>query len=161
MKVGITSLELAHGNVLGERSNKKSGYQPGVNAWNFDLEDLKFKASLDASNSKASVSESSTSERVMKNDGQTDIANYYVSANIDSLSHKLTILYKVGCKHKKPAEPDDDMAIGAPQDCQFLKEFFELPFEKMDLKQALQEAKRLKNEPENDAGDCKWLKQFL
>ncbi|KAI3688849.1 hypothetical protein L2E82_46728 [Cichorium intybus] len=147
-----------------------------------------------------------------ENDGQTGIANYHVSAHIDSLSRKLTMLYKVepgacdqsfgihvaefanfpesvvalarekaaeledfsplsivsnelqqevGSKRKKPSEPDDDMAIGAPRARQFLKEFSELPLDKMDLKQALQEVKRLKNGLENDAGDCKWLKQFL
>ncbi|KAL7601427.1 hypothetical protein Lser_V15G21735 [Lactuca serriola] len=147
-----------------------------------------------------------------ENSGQTSgIANYHVSAHIDSLSRKLTMLYKVepgacdqsfgihvaefanfpqsvvslarekaaeledfsplsivsdepehmvGCKRKKPSE-EDDVAIGVPRACQFLKEFSELPLDKMELKEALQEVKRLKNEMLNDAGDCKWLKQFL
>ncbi|KAI3673275.1 hypothetical protein L6452_39392 [Arctium lappa] len=139
------------------------------------------------------------------------VANYHVSAHIDSSSRKLTMLYKVepgacdqsfgihvaefanfpesvislarekaaeledfsplsivsneaeeevGCKRKKPSEPDD-MAIGAPRARQFLKDFSELPLDKMDLKQALQEVKRLKNELQNDASNCKWLQQFL
>ncbi|KAI3673273.1 hypothetical protein L6452_39390 [Arctium lappa] len=89
------------------------------------------------------------------------VANYHVSAHIDSSSRKLTMLYKVeqglvikadeevGCKRKKPSEPDD-MTIGAPRARQFLKDFSELPLDKMDLKQALQEVKRLKNELQND-----------
>lgn len=147
-----------------------------------------------------------------ENSGQTSgIANYHVSAHIDSLSRKLTMLYKVepgacdqsfgihvaefanfpqsvvslarekaaeledfsplsivsdepehmvGCKRKKPSE-EDDVAIGVPRARRFLKEFSELPLDKMELKEALQEVKRLKNEMLNDAGDCKWLKQFL
>ncbi|XP_024975369.1 DNA mismatch repair protein MSH2 [Cynara cardunculus var. scolymus] len=139
------------------------------------------------------------------------VANYHVSAHIDSSSQKLTMLYKVepgacdqsfgihvaefanfpesvvslarekaaeledfsplsivsnepeeevGCKRKKPSEPDD-MALGAPRARQFLKDFSELPLDKMDLKQALQEVKRLKNELQDDASNCKWLQQFL
>ncbi|CAH1428222.1 unnamed protein product [Lactuca virosa] len=147
-----------------------------------------------------------------ENSGQTSgIANYHVSAHIDSLSRKLTMLYKVepgacdqsfgihvaefanfpqsvvslarekaaeledfsplsivsdepehmvGCKRKKPSE-EEDVAIGVPRARQFLKEFSELPLDKMELKEALQEVKKLKNEMLTDAGDCKWLKQFL
>ncbi|KAI3820954.1 hypothetical protein L1987_08510 [Smallanthus sonchifolius] len=147
-----------------------------------------------------------------ENSGQpSGIANYHVSAHIDSSSRKLTMLYKVeagacdqsfgihvaefanfpesvvslarekaaeledfsplsivsneaeqeaGCKRKKPSE-SDDMAIGAPRARQFLKDFSELPLDKMDLKQALQEVKRLKNELQDDASNCKWLQQFL
>ncbi|KAI7732484.1 hypothetical protein M8C21_024203 [Ambrosia artemisiifolia] len=147
-----------------------------------------------------------------ENSGQpSGIANYHVSAHIDSSSRKLTMLYKVepgacdqsfgihvaefanfptsvvalarekaaeledfspvsivsneaeqeaGCKRKKPSEPDD-MAVGAPRARQFLKEFSELPLDKMDFKQALQEVKRLKNELQDDASKCKWLQQFL
>ncbi|KAJ0750828.1 hypothetical protein HanLR1_Chr05g0186431 [Helianthus annuus] len=67
---------------------------------------------------------------------------------------------QVGCKRKKPSEPDD-MAIGAPRARKFLKDFSELPLDKMDLKQALQEVKRLKNELQDDVGNCKWLQQFI
>ncbi|KAM0019034.1 putative DNA mismatch repair protein MutS, core [Helianthus debilis subsp. tardiflorus] len=147
-----------------------------------------------------------------ENSGQpSGIANYHVSAHIDSSSRKLTMLYKVeagacdqsfgihvaefanfpesvvslarekaaeledftpvsivsneaeqevGCKRKKPSEPDD-MAIGAPRARKFLKDFSELPLDKMDLKQALQEVKRLKNELRDDVGNCKWLQQFI
>ncbi|KAF5806624.1 putative DNA mismatch repair protein MutS, core [Helianthus annuus] len=147
-----------------------------------------------------------------ENSGQpSGIANYHVSAHIDSSSRKLTMLYKVeagacdqsfgihvaefanfpesvvslarekaaeledftpvsivsneaeqeaGRKRKKPSEPDD-MAIGAPRARKFLKDFSELPLDKMDLKQALQEVKRLKNELQDDVGNCKWLQQFI
>ncbi|XP_071692729.1 DNA mismatch repair protein MSH2 isoform X2 [Rutidosis leptorrhynchoides] len=67
---------------------------------------------------------------------------------------------EVGCKRKKPSEPDD-MAIGASRARQFLKDFTELPLDKMEFKQALQELKRLKNELQNDSTNCKWLQQFL
>ncbi|GKA54474.1 DNA mismatch repair protein MSH2 [Tanacetum coccineum] len=139
-----------------------------------------------------------------ENAGQpSGIANYHVSAHIDSVSRKLTMLYKVepgacdqsfgihvaefanfpesvvslarekaaeledfsplsvvsnegvqeaGCKRKRPSEPDD-MAVGAPRACQFLKDFSELPLDKMDLKQALQEVKRLKNELQSDSSN--------
>ncbi|KAD1443141.1 hypothetical protein E3N88_42819 [Mikania micrantha] len=148
-----------------------------------------------------------------QNSGQpSGIANYHVSAHIDSSSRKLTMLYKVveagacdqsfgihvaefanfpesvvslarekaaeledfsplsivsneseqvaGCKRKKPSKPDD-MAIGAPRARQFLKDFSELPLDKMDLKQALLEVKRLKNGLLNDVSNCKWFEQFL
>ncbi|KAI3682723.1 hypothetical protein L1987_82916 [Smallanthus sonchifolius] len=65
-----------------------------------------------------------------------------------------------GCERKKPSKPDD-MAVGAPRAHQFLKEFSELPLDKMDLKHALQEVKRLKNGLQDDANNCKWLQQFL
>ncbi|KAJ0571480.1 putative DNA mismatch repair protein MutS, core [Helianthus annuus] len=147
-----------------------------------------------------------------ENSGQpSGIANYHVSAHIDSSSRKLTMLYKVveagacdqsfgihvaefanfpesvvslarekaaeledftpvsivsneaeqeaGRKRKKPSEADD-MAIGAPRARKFLKDFSELPLDKMDLKQALQEVKRLKKELQDDVGNCKWLQQF-
>ncbi|GJZ52565.1 DNA mismatch repair protein MSH2 [Tanacetum coccineum] len=139
-----------------------------------------------------------------ENAGQpSGIANYHVSAHIDSVSRKLTMLYKVepgacdqsfgihvaefanfpesvvslarekaaeledfsplsvvsnegvqeaGCKRKRPSEPDD-MAVGAPRARQFLKDFSELPLDKMDLKQALQEVKRLKNELQSDSSN--------
>ncbi|KAL4566420.1 hypothetical protein LXL04_030535 [Taraxacum kok-saghyz] len=145
----------------------------------------------------------------LAHENSNGIANYHVSAHIDSLSRKLTMLYKVesgacdqsfgihvaefanfpqsvvalarekaaeledftplsndlenqvGCKRKKPSEEEDDMAVGAPRARQFLKEFSELPLDKMELKEALQQVKRLKNEMQNDAPNCKWLQQFL
>nr|XP_043607368.1 DNA mismatch repair protein MSH2 [Erigeron canadensis] len=147
-----------------------------------------------------------------ENAGQSSgIANYHVSAHIDSSSRKLTMLYKVepgacdqsfgihvaefanfpesvvslarekaaeledfspvsivsnqaeqeaGSKRKKPSEADD-MVLGVPRARKFLEDFCELPIAKMDFKQALQEVKRLKNDLQNDASNCKWLQQFL
>lgn len=139
------------------------------------------------------------------------VANYHVSAHIDSSSRKLTMLYKVepgacdqsfgihvaefanfpesvvslarekaaeledfspasivsndpkgeaGSKRKRVCDPDD-VSRGASLARRFLKDFSELPLDKMDYKQALQEVKKLKNELENDAVNCQWLQQFL
>ena len=45
------------------------------------------------------------------------------------------------------------MAIDAPQARQFLKDFSELPLDKLDLKKAVQEVKRLKNELQSNFGN--------
>ncbi|KAM7479734.1 hypothetical protein LguiA_027947 [Lonicera macranthoides] len=138
------------------------------------------------------------------------VANYHVSAHIDSSNRKLTMLYKVepgacdqsfgihvaefanfpenvvalarekaaeledfspiaiisndekqevGSKRKREIE-DGDASRGAGRARQFLKDFADLPLDKMDLKQALQQVKKLKNELEKDAVDCPWLRQF-
>ncbi|XP_057952327.1 DNA mismatch repair protein MSH2 isoform X2 [Malania oleifera] len=139
------------------------------------------------------------------------VANYHVSAHIDSSSRKLTMLYKVepgACDQsfgihvaefanfpdsvvvlarKKANELEDfspmalisddvtkevgskrkrefdshDMARGAARAHQFLKEFSELPLESIDLKEALQQASKLRNDLEKDAVKCSWLQQFL
>lgn len=144
-------------------------------------------------------------------DRAVGISNYHVSAHIDSLSRKLTMLYKVepgacdqsfgihvaefanfpksvvALAREKAAELEDftpigiisndakeevgskrkrecdsnDMSRGAAQARQFLKKFSELPLDKMDFKQALQEVKTLKNDLEKDAVDCHWLQQFF
>ncbi|KAK3020063.1 hypothetical protein RJ639_002778 [Escallonia herrerae] len=129
------------------------------------------------------------------------VANYHVSAHIDSSSRKLTMLYKVepgacdqsfgiyvaefanfpksvvalarekaaeledfsptaiilndakevvGSKRKRECDPTD-VSRGAARARQFLKDFSELPLDKMDLKRALQEVKKLKNDLEKDA----------
>ncbi|KAL3748736.1 hypothetical protein ACJRO7_009904 [Eucalyptus globulus] len=139
------------------------------------------------------------------------VANYHVSAHIDSSNRKLTMLYKVepgacdqsfgihvaefanfpesvvalarekaaeledfspaavilndpgekeGLKRKR--DPDlDDMSKGAARAHRFLKEFSDLPVETMDLKQALLQVGKLRDELEKDAKDCRWLQQFL
>ncbi|XP_075662047.1 DNA mismatch repair protein MSH2 [Castanea sativa] len=139
------------------------------------------------------------------------VANYHVSAHIDSASRKLTMLYKVepgacdqsfgihvaefanfpesvvtlarekaaeledfsptatmtndaqkevGSKRKRECD-QDDMSRGAARAHQFLKEFSDLPLDKMDLKQALQQVNRLKDELQKDAVNCSWLQQFF
>ncbi|XP_052179789.1 DNA mismatch repair protein MSH2 [Diospyros lotus] len=139
------------------------------------------------------------------------VANYHVSAHIDSSSHKLTMLYKVepgacdqsfgihvaefanfpqsvvslarekaaeledfspitlissdakqevGSKRKREHDPDD-ISRGAARAHQFLRDFSELPLENMDLKDALEQVHKLKNDLEKDAVNALWLQQFL
>lgn len=138
------------------------------------------------------------------------VANYHVSAHIDSSSRKLTMLYKVepgacdqsfgihvaefanfpesvialarakaseledfshvtvlphdakemGCKRKRELDLDD-VSRGTARARQFLKDFSELPLDKMELNQALEQVGKLKEELEKDAIDCHWLQQFL
>ncbi|KAL5751371.1 hypothetical protein ACOSP7_025974 [Xanthoceras sorbifolium] len=139
------------------------------------------------------------------------VANYHVSAHIDSSSRKLTMLYKVepgacdqsfgihvaefanfpesvvalarekaaeledfspaavisndaeeevGSKRKRVSNPSD-MSRGAARAHQFLKKFSDLPLDTMDLKQALEQVKKMKEDLEKDAVDCQWLQQFL
>ncbi|KAK6148671.1 hypothetical protein DH2020_019583 [Rehmannia glutinosa] len=140
----------------------------------------------------------------------TGVANYHVSAHIDSSSRKLTMLYKVepgacdqsfgihvaefakfpesvvalarakaseledfspmavvphvanemGSKRKRGADPDD-VSRGAERARRFLKDFSELPLDKMELKQALEHVSKLKEDLEKDAVNCCWLQQFL
>lgn len=67
---------------------------------------------------------------------------------------------KVGSKRKRESSPDD-ISRGAARAHQFLKEFSDLPLEKMDLKEALQQVSKLKNDLEKDAVNCHWLQQFF
>lgn len=139
------------------------------------------------------------------------VANYHVSAHIDSSSRKLTMLYKVepgacdqsfgihvaefanfpesvvalarekaaeledfsstaiisndaqkevGSKRKRECE-QDDISRGAARAHQFLKEFSDLPLDSMDLRQALQQVNKLKDDLQKDAVNCHWLQQFF
>ncbi|GAB2293835.1 MutS-like protein [Dionaea muscipula] len=139
------------------------------------------------------------------------IANYHVSAHIDSSSRKLTMLYKVepgacdqsfgihvaefakfpesvvALAREKAAELEDfspstitendptekvglkrrreldgdDAGHGAARAHQFLKEFADLPLEKMDVKEALRLVGEMKSDLERDAANLPWLQQFL
>ncbi|KAJ9549674.1 hypothetical protein OSB04_022217 [Centaurea solstitialis] len=51
-----------------EEAISQSEYQRGVSAWNFDIEDLKFKASLDVSNSKATVGKPYSASEIVSSD---------------------------------------------------------------------------------------------
>ncbi|CAA0838658.1 DNA mismatch repair protein MSH2 [Striga hermonthica] len=138
------------------------------------------------------------------------VANYHVSAHIDSSSRKLTMLYKVepgacdqsfgihvaefakfpdsvvalarakaselenfsstagvphaaketGSKRKREGD-NDDVSRGHELARRFLKDFSELPLEKMDMKQALKQVGEMREELEKDAADCHWLQQFF
>ncbi|KAH9609545.1 hypothetical protein KSS87_001346 [Heliosperma pusillum] len=138
------------------------------------------------------------------------IANYHVSAHIDSSSRKLTMLYKVepgacdqsfgihvaefanfpenvvslarekaaeledfspaitntddptkevGVKRKRP--DSEAISEGPARAHRFLKEFAELPFERMELTQTLLRVSEMKSDLEKDAETHPWLKQFL
>lgn len=67
---------------------------------------------------------------------------------------------QVGCKRKREYDPDD-MSRGALQARQFLKKFSEMPLDKMDMEQALQEVRTLRNDFQKDAVGCQWLQQFF
>ncbi|XP_031288188.1 DNA mismatch repair protein MSH2 isoform X1 [Pistacia vera] len=67
---------------------------------------------------------------------------------------------EVGSKRKRVSDPSD-MSKGAARAHEFLKKFSDLPLEKMDLQQALQQVKKMKDDLEKDAVDCDWLQQFL
>ena len=66
----------------------------------------------------------------------------------------------MGSKRKRGSS-SDEISRGAARAHQFLKEFSELPLETMDLKEALQQVSKLKNDLEKDAANCHWLKQFF
>ncbi|KAL3627090.1 MutS-like protein [Castilleja foliolosa] len=138
------------------------------------------------------------------------VANYHVSAHIDSSSRKLTMLYKVepgacdqsfgihvaefakfpesvvalarakaseledfspmtvmphgakemGSKRKREGDADD-VSRGAERAHQFLRDFSDIPLDKMDSKQALEHVSKLKEELEKDTVNCRWLQQLL
>ncbi|CAA2970706.1 DNA mismatch repair MSH2 [Olea europaea subsp. europaea] len=138
------------------------------------------------------------------------VANYHVSAHIDSSSRKLTMLYKVepgACdqsfgihvaefanfpesvvalarqkaseledfspmaivsndakeifaKRKREFDPDD-ISRGTSRAHKFLKDFTELPLDKMDLELALQHVSKLRTDLEKDTTNSCWLQQFF
>ncbi|CAK9147802.1 unnamed protein product [Ilex paraguariensis] len=67
---------------------------------------------------------------------------------------------ELGSKRKRACDPND-MSVGAARARQFLKDFSELPLDKMDLRQALHEVSKLRKDLENDAVNCRWLQQFF
>ncbi|CAL1390860.1 unnamed protein product [Linum trigynum] len=139
------------------------------------------------------------------------IANYHVSAHIDSSSHKLTMLYKVeqgacdqsfgihvaefanfpgsvvalarekaselegfspsdivsndttdeGELKRKRQIDHDDISRGQTRARRFLKEFSNLPMEKMDLDHLCDKVTEIKGGLEKDAANCQWLQQFI
>uniref|UniRef100_A0A7N0V7H1 DNA mismatch repair protein MSH2 n=1 Tax=Kalanchoe fedtschenkoi TaxID=63787 RepID=A0A7N0V7H1_KALFE len=67
---------------------------------------------------------------------------------------------EVGSKRKRECD-SADMIRGAARAHQFLKEFSELPLEKLNYNQALEQVRKLRNNLEKDAVGCQWLQQFL
>ncbi|XP_057760535.1 DNA mismatch repair protein MSH2 [Arachis stenosperma] len=65
-----------------------------------------------------------------------------------------------GSKRKRVYEPDE-MSQGVTKARQILEAFVDLPLETMDKMQALQELRKLKDNLEKDAENCRWLQQFL
>lgn len=53
------------------------------------------------------------------------------------------------------------MAKGAAIAHNFLHKFSEMPLDKMDLKQALEEVGQMRRDLEKDAVDNSWLQQFF
>ncbi|XP_062116924.1 DNA mismatch repair protein MSH2 [Humulus lupulus] len=139
------------------------------------------------------------------------VANYHVSAHIDSSTRKLTMLYKVepgacdqsfgihvaefanfpetvvalarekaseledfstasivsndstlevGSKRKRECD-SNDISQGAARAHQFLKEFYDLPMDKMDVKQVLEKISKMKDDLQKDAVNSKWLQQLI
>lgn len=67
---------------------------------------------------------------------------------------------EVGCKRKREYDLDD-MSSGAARAHQFLKDFSELPLDKMDFKEAFEKLSELKNDFAKDAVNSLWLQQFV
>ncbi|GAB2226312.1 hypothetical protein Drorol1_Dr00022114 [Drosera rotundifolia] len=68
--------------------------------------------------------------------------------------------FQVGEKRSREADVDD-AGQGAARAHKFLKEFADLPLEKMDVKEALRDVSKMKSELEKDAENLPWLRQFL
>lgn len=70
------------------------------------------------------------------------------------------MIFQVGSKRKR-VEDSDDITRGAERARQFLKDFSELPLDKMELEEALQQVSKLKEGLEKDAANSCWLQQFF
>ncbi|KAJ8772226.1 hypothetical protein K2173_027403 [Erythroxylum novogranatense] len=79
---------------------------------------------------------------------------------LEDFSPTTIISNEVRLKRARMYDPDD-MSGGAARAHQFLKDFCDLPLEKMDLKEALQQVKKMKDDLETDAINYQWLKQFF
>lgn len=66
----------------------------------------------------------------------------------------------MGCKRKREYDIDD-MSSGTARAHQFLKDFSELPLDKMDFKEAFEKLSELKNDFAKDAVNSLWLQQFV
>lgn len=68
--------------------------------------------------------------------------------------------WQAGSKRKRECDPDD-ISRGAARAHQFLKEFSELPLEKMDRKQIMEKISMLNDDMQKDAVNSQWLQQFI
>lgn len=66
----------------------------------------------------------------------------------------------MGSKRKREGDAED-VSRGAERGRRFLHDFSELSLDKMDLKQAMEQVGKLKEDLEKDAVNCRWLQQFL
>lgn len=64
-------------------------------------------------------------------------------------------------KRKSREDDPEEVSRGAARAHKFLKEFAEMPLDKMKHKDSLQRVREMKEELEKDAEDCHWLKRFL
>lgn len=64
-------------------------------------------------------------------------------------------------KRKSREDDPEEVSRGTARAHKFLKEFAEIPVDKMELKDSLKRLCELKDELEKDAVDCHWLKQVL
>lgn len=71
-----------------------------------------------------------------------------------------TLYTQIPSKRKREFS-SDDMSKGVARARQFLEEFSNLPLDKMDLKEALQQVSQLRDGLKKDAVDSNWLQQFL
>lgn len=66
----------------------------------------------------------------------------------------------MGSKRKR-VEDSDDVIKGAERTRQFLKDFTEIPLDKMEFQEALQRVKELKDGLKKDAVNSRWVQQFF
>lgn len=64
-------------------------------------------------------------------------------------------------KRKSREDDAEEVSRGAARAHKFLKEFAEMPLDKMELKDSLKRLHELKEELAKDDVGCHWLKQFL
>lgn len=64
-------------------------------------------------------------------------------------------------KRKSREDGAEEVSRGAARAHKFLKEFAEMPLDKMELKDSLKRLHELKEELAKDDVGCHWLKQFL
>lgn len=72
----------------------------------------------------------------------------------------IVLVSQIASKRKREWDPDD-VTMGAERAQQFIKDFYDLPLDKMDSNQVIDRLKGLKGELEKDAINSCWLQQFF